>query len=128
MQVPQPGSDYDKAAWYEHSPTPGEVGPSVIIGHIDSEKRGPSVFFRLGAMKPGDTVSVSRADGTTAVFAVDRVEKYPKAEFPTLEVYGNTDDPQLRLITCGGVFDEQAGNYLSNIVVYAHLTGSEPAA
>ncbi len=124
IHVPQPGPNYDKAAWYEYSPTPGEVGPSVLLGHIDSAENGPSVFYRLAEMQPGQEVSVTRADGTVAVFTVDRVEKYPKADFPTLEVYGNTPNPQLRLITCGGTFNEDSGNYRSNIVVYAHLTGS----
>lgn len=127
IHVPQPGPNYDKAAWYKGSPTPGEQGPSVILGHIDSAENGPSVFFRLGAMRPGQEVSVTRSDGTVAVFTVDRVEKYDKDDFPTLEVYGNTRRAELRLITCGGTFNESTGNYRSNIVVYAHLTGSHPA-
>lgn len=124
MDVPQPGPDYNKTGWYKHSPTPGELGPSVIAGHVDSEEQGPSVFYNLGAMKPGEQVSVTRADGTVAEFTVDRVEQYEKDQFPTLAVYGNTDTAQLRLITCGGEFDDQSNNYLDNIVVYAHLTGS----
>ncbi|WP_116051267.1 class F sortase [Amycolatopsis palatopharyngis] len=125
MEVPQPGPDYDKTGWYKHSPTPGELGPSVIAGHVDSAEKGPSVFFRLGAMQAGDQVSVTRADGTVAEFTVDRVEQYEKDQFPTLDVYGNTDTAQLRLITCGGEFDDQTDNYLDNIVVYAHFTGSD---
>lgn len=123
IEVPQPGPDYDKAAWYKNSPTPGERGPSVLLGHIDSAKNGPSVFFRLGALDDGDTVSVTRKDGTVAVFTVDRVKEYAKSQFPTLDVYGNTDDAQLRLITCGGDFNDKKDSYVDNTVVYAHLTG-----
>jgi hypothetical protein len=94
MEVPQPGPDYNKAGWYQHSPTPGELGPSVIAGHVDSEEQGPSVFYDLGAMNSGDQVSVTRADGTVAEFTVDRVEQYEKDQFPTFAVYGNTDTAQ----------------------------------
>jgi hypothetical protein len=124
-EVPPLARD-SQAGWYRDSPTPGQVGPAVILGHVDSAEYGPAVFFRLGDLRPGDEVSVARADGTTGVFRVDRVESYRKDAFPTLEVYGNTDRPELRLITCGGEFDPASRNYLSNIVVYASLTGSHP--
>lgn len=121
MEVPR-GADYDRAAWYQPSRTPGEVGPAVIVGHIDSAERGPSVFFRLGELVAGDTISVARHDGTTAVFTVDAVGSYPKDDFPSREVYGSTDHAALRLITCGGEFDDRTNQYRDNIVVFAHLT------
>lgn len=114
------------AGWYRHSPTPGERGPAVLLGHVDSAEYGPGVFFRLGALRPGDTVSVSRADHTVAAFRVTRVTSVPKDHFPTLAVYGNTDDAELRLISCGGPFDSTTRNYLDNTVVYAVLTGASP--
>ena len=119
LVVPQPGPDYDKAAWYEGSPRPGAVGPAVIEGHVDSAANGPSVFYRLGELVAGDRVEVDREDGTTAVFAVTEVRVVPKDDFPTLDVYGNTEGPQLRLITCGGPFDSSAGSYADNTVVFA---------
>jgi len=109
------------AGWYRGSPTPGELGPSVILGHVTGSA-GPAIFYRLGDMRPGDQVSVTRDDGSIATFTVDAVEQYPKAEFPTQKVYGNTDDAALRLITCGGVFVSAAVPHLDNIVVYATLT------
>ncbi|MGB8961411.1 MAG: class F sortase [Pseudonocardiaceae bacterium] len=121
MEVPQPGPLYNQAAWYRYSPTPGEIGPSVIIGHIDSAKEGPSVFFNLGALKSGQRIEIDRTDGTTAAFEVDTVESFPKHSFPTRTVYGDTDYAALRLITCGGSFDHATGNYVDNIVVFAHL-------
>jgi LPXTG-site transpeptidase (sortase) family protein len=127
IEVPQMGPNYDKAGWYKFSPTPGEIGPAVILGHIDSAKKGPSVFFHLDSMKPGEKASVTRADGTVAVFTVDRVKQYPKSNFPTLKVYGNTDSAQLRLITCGGDFNKAKRSYVDDTVVYAHLTSSHPA-
>ena len=126
IEVPPLGKD-SPAGWYKYSPTPGQLGPSVLLGHVDSAEYGPGVFFRLGALRPGNTVSVTRSDRTTAVFRVDRVVSYPKDQFPTLEVYGNTDSAQLRLITCGGRFDPQSHHYESNIVAFATLVSSHPA-
>ncbi|MDQ1745013.1 MAG: hypothetical protein QOE23_3352 [Pseudonocardiales bacterium] len=126
VQVPPLAKD-SRAGWYKYSPTPGQLGPSVILGHVDSAKYGPGVFFKLGALRPGSTLSVTRSDRTTAVFRVDRVVSYPKNSFPTLEVYGNTDSAQLRLITCGGKFDLSSRNYESNIVAFATLVSSHPA-
>lgn len=124
MEVPHPGPLYDQPAWYRYSRTPGQRGPSVIIGHVDSAKGGPSVFFTLGALKRGQRIEIARTDGTTAVFEVDSVESFPKDSFPTRVVYGDTDYAALRLITCGGSFDKKAGNYRNNIVVFAHLLGA----
>jgi hypothetical protein len=125
VEVPPLGDD-SPAGWYRGSPTPGELGPSVMLGHVDTAA-GPSVFYRLGELTAGNEVTVTREDGTAAVFSVDRVERYPKADFPTLQVYGNTNDSQLRLITCGGAFDRSIGHYVDNIVVYASLVSSRPA-
>jgi sortase (surface protein transpeptidase) len=127
VEVP-PLAEDDRAGWYRNGPAPGEVGPAVLLGHVDSARWGPGVFFELGALQPGRQVEVTRSDGSVAVFAVDRVERYAKDDFPTIEVYGNTDDPQLRLITCGGEFDAAAGSYEDNVVAYARLVSTRPAA
>jgi Sortase domain len=126
VQVPPLGRD-SYAGWYKYSPSPGQLGPSVILGHIDSARNGPGVFFKLGALRPRDTVTVTRADHTVAVFRVERVVEYAKAHFPTAEVYGNTDRAALRLITCGGRFDPSALSYQDNIVAYASLVSSHHA-
>jgi hypothetical protein len=128
LETPAPGPHYDEAGWYRYSPTPGSLGPSIIVGHLDSAANGPSVFFRLAALRQGDTVLITRADGSVAVFAVDEVHRYPKQRFPTQRVYGNTDHAALRLITCGGVFDRANGHYLDNIVVMASLIRTSRAA
>ncbi|SDQ78006.1 class F sortase [Quadrisphaera sp. DSM 44207] len=117
LQVPV---DDALAGWYEHAPTPGELGPAVIAGHVDS-REGPAVFYRLAEVRPGAEVVVAREDGSRAVFVVERVEQHPKDDFPTAEVYGTTDHPALRLITCGGDFDASSGHYESNVVVFARL-------
>jgi hypothetical protein len=109
------------AGWYRYLATPGEIGPSVILGHVDSARDGPAVFFRLIDLRPGDTVSVRRADGRTALFTVTRVEEYPKSAFPTEAVYGPLDHPELRLVTCGGAFDKLRRQYHGNVVAYATL-------
>lgn len=124
LEVPAPGPTYNEAGWYEYSPTPGALGPSVIAGHVDSAADGPSVFYRLGGLHRGDSVRVSRIDGRIAVFTVTDVLRFSKAAFPTQLVYGNTDRAALRLITCGGPFDSATGHYEDNIVVLASLTSS----
>lgn len=121
LEVPQPGPDYDKAAWFDRSPAPGQVGPAVIEGHVDGKAHGPSVFYRLGAIKPGNQIAITRRNSSVIRFVVYAVRLYPKKAFPTLKVYGNTRGPELRLITCGGTFDSNraAGGYTSNVVVFA---------
>lgn len=128
LQVPVPGPRYDEAAWYENSSTPGTVGPAVLLGHVDSLSGGPSVFFNLGKLRPGDEVLVTRADGLVAVFRVDGVRRYAKDDFPTQLVYGATDHAALRLITCGGDVDRATRHYRENIVVFASLVGSHEAS
>jgi LPXTG-site transpeptidase (sortase) family protein len=120
LAVPRPGPHLDQAAWFDASPTPGQPGPSVIEGHVDSEL-GPSVFFRLGAVRPGDHVLVTRRDRVVVVFEVDAVRDYPKSNFPTSVVYGgNLDRPQLRLITCSD-FDTTTHHHTGDEVVFSHL-------
>ena len=120
VQVPPLEKD-SKAGWFSYSPTPGELGPAVLLGHVDSARWGPGIFYRLGALRPSEKVDVTRADRAVVTFVVDRVESYPKDTFPSLQVYGNTLDAELRLITCGGIFDSSTRNYENNIVAYAHL-------
>ncbi len=127
IQVPSLVTSAGEAAWYEYSATPGQIGTSVIEGHVDSYQ-GPAVFYRLGALRPGDTIDVTLADGITAIFRVTGVREYPKSNFPAKAIYGATDYAALRLITCGGVFDYASGHYLSSTVVFASLTASRSAS
>ncbi|MEO6702067.1 MAG: class F sortase [Jatrophihabitantaceae bacterium] len=116
----QPPTRWDVAGWYARGVLPGNVGPAVIAGHVDSTS-GPAVFFRLRELRVGDQLVVRRQDGTRASFEVDDVHAYSKAQFPTSAVYGPAAEPVLRLITCTGDFDPNAGSYLQNLVVSAHL-------
>ena len=120
VQVPAPGPLYDQAAWYTGSARPGQRGPAVILGHIDSAANGPSVFYRLSALRPLDGFTLTRADGRTLVYRVNSVKTYPKDAFPSQSVYGPTTRPEVRLITCGGAFDARARSYVDNTVVYAN--------
>lgn len=126
VQVPSL-DDVAVPGWDTLSPAPGQQGPAVIVGHVDSAEQGRGVFYDLGALRPGDTFTVTRADHTAAVFEITGVDEYAKDDFPTLTVYGNTAGAEARLITCGGTFDEQSGDYESNIVAYARLVDSHPA-
>ncbi|MET8350107.1 MULTISPECIES: class F sortase [unclassified Micromonospora] len=120
VEVP-PLEQADQAGWYEPGPSPGETGNAVIVGHVDSAKLGPAVFFDLGSLVPGDTITVRRADGQPVAFKVDSVKSYPKTSFPTELVYGPNDRPGLRVVTCGGQFDEAVKSYPDNVVVFATL-------
>jgi len=106
-----PPSNFAQAGWFSQGPAPGEIGPAVIAGHVDSYT-GPAVFFRL----------VGRSDGTTLRFTVTRVARYPKTAFPSAEVYGPTPTAELRLITCGGQFDRSRRSYVDDVVVFARLS------
>ena len=114
LQAPE---DYNRPGWYVDGPLPGEIGPAVIAGHVDS-KSGPAVFFKLHELHSGDIVEVERGR-LWVKFRVVAVHRYPKNAFPTNEVYGPTPNPQLRLITCGGVFDNTRRSYVDNVVVFA---------
>jgi Sortase domain len=120
MQVPSLVTSADKAAWYRNSVTPGQAGTSVIEGHVDSY-HGPAVFFRLGALRPGNQVNVKLANGVTGVFKVTGVRSYAKNKFPAQTIYGPANYAALRLITCGGDFDSATGHYLGSVVVFASL-------
>ncbi len=117
LEVPPQGFP---AGWYTGAPTPGELGPAIIAGHVDWGGH-PGVFHELRDLAPGDEVAVDRRDGSTAVFRVTRVEQFPKDAFPTAAVYGDIDHAGLRLITCGGSFDRRARSYDDNIVAFAEL-------
>ncbi|WP_369699688.1 class F sortase [Nesterenkonia sp. Act20] len=119
LEVP-PGAPGSPASWYTGSPTPGEVGPAVLLGHVDDSAGQPGVFAALPQLAEGDEITVEREDGSTAVFSVTKAEQYGKNDFPTLEVYGNTDAAELRLITCDG-YNQETGEYEDNYVVYATL-------
>jgi hypothetical protein len=115
LQVP---TDSEVAGWYRLGAKPGNRGPAVIVGHVDSQS-GPAVFYRLGTLAPRDVIRVSWKSGASVSFRVYAVREYAKTAFPTRLVYGGTKAPELRLVTCGGPFDAETGHYLDNVVVFA---------
>lgn len=117
LQVPK---DFSSVGWYTAGPAPGQLGPAILAGHVDSHN-GPAIFYRLGALRPGAQIKISRIDHSTATFVVDRVQSFAKDRFPTALVYGSTNRAELRLITCGGSFDPKSGHYVNNTVAFAHL-------
>jgi hypothetical protein len=118
-----PLSRAQEPGWYRLGPAPGSRGAAVIIGHVDTAD-GPAVFHRLGELRPGDRVGVLRADGRTALFRIDSVERFGKDLFPTRRVYGDPGHAAIRLITCGGRFDRGSGHYTDNVIAFGHLVGS----
>jgi LPXTG-site transpeptidase (sortase) family protein len=112
------------AGWYKKGPTPGEIGPSVILGHVDAQKKA-AVFYDLKKLRPGDKIMVTRADKSVVTFAVQRLQEVQKSNFPNRQVYGEIlDYASLRLVTCGGDFNRQTGHYVSNVIAYARMVTS----
>ncbi|MDT7579731.1 MAG: hypothetical protein QOK35_995, partial [Pseudonocardiales bacterium] len=109
---------FDEAGWFAEGPRPGQPGPAVVLGHVDS-RTGPAMFYRVAALPRGAQIVVDRADGSTVAFRVSGTQRVPKVEFPTDLVYGPTLEPSLRLVTCGGSFDRATGTYRDNVIVYA---------
>jgi Sortase domain len=120
IQVP---GDWNQPAWFVGSPTPGAVGPAVIVGHLDSYV-APAVFWNLHRLQAGAAIVITRGDGSRLTFTVTNVIDYPQSAFPTQTVYGQTVDPELRLITCGGTYQIAQGRYDENTVVFATLTST----
>lgn len=120
LEVPEDTGSGAPASWYTGSPTPGERGPSVMLGHVNALGGAKGVFAGLRQLTPGAEINVTRADGSVAVFTVDRGAMYSKNDFPTFEVYGNTPGAELRLITCDG-YDPATGLFDDNYVIYAKL-------
>ncbi|GIH06802.1 class F sortase [Rhizocola hellebori] len=116
----------NKAFWYRNSSTPGEPGPAVFLGHVDSKDK-IAAFFYLSRIRPGNQIEVIREDRSTAIFEVSSVEQFSKSNFPTERVYGYTEEPTLRLVTCGGKYDTKTQSYVDNIVVFATMVSSLPS-
>lgn len=114
--------DFNQAGWYTRGPAPGEAGPAIILGHVDSYT-GPGVFARLATLAPGAEILVAREDGSQVRFLVERVAAFPTDAFPTEQVYGASTDPVLRLITCGGRFNLAQRRYSTNVIAFATATG-----
>lgn len=123
IQVPK---SFEKLGWYRYSPTPGELGPAVILGHVDSYQ-GPAVFFPIGQLEEGDPIEITREDGSVAAFEVTGIARYEQEGFPSHLVYGDIDHAGLRLVTCSGTFDHGTQKYSHNTVVYAKLVEPESA-
>lgn len=121
VEVP-PVTEHDRAGWYRHSPTPGQTGPSVILGHVTVGPYGDGVFRRLARLRRGERIEARLENGTTAEFTVDSVRTVAKADFPANDVYGNVNRPALRLITCGG--PRTGEEYRDNVIVFATLTST----
>ena len=119
LEVPD---DPHVAGWWIGGANPGERGPAVVVGHVDSHE-GPGAFYDLARVPVGERVSIDRADSTSVHFRVERIEEHPKDDFPTTAVYGDTDAPTLRLITCAGEFDPDARSYEDNVIVFLELEG-----
>jgi hypothetical protein len=123
METPK---NFSETGWFEPGHEPGEQGPAVVVGHVDS-KTGPAVFYKLRKLRRGDMIRIVRADGSAVRFRVEGLERWPKADFPTKKVFGRTRKSTLRLVTCSGNFDPSVGHYVDNTIVYAVRVPSRTA-
>jgi sortase (surface protein transpeptidase) len=121
-----PVTRHNAAGWFDQGPTPGQYGPALIVGHVDT-RTGPSVFHDLVKMRPGQRINVRRQDGTVAIFQVNSVERFGKSKLPIERVYGDFTRPSLRLITCGGTWLGYGRGYSDNLIVFASLVASKEA-
>jgi sortase (surface protein transpeptidase) len=121
VEVP---ADADRAGWFRRGPAPGRRGSSVILGHVDSVA-GPAVFARLGELRRGDSVTVTRADGSELRFVVRALVTYARSDFPARRVYAAQGERRLNLVTCSGAYDSANGGYQANLVVYTRLPHGE---
>ncbi|WP_406093726.1 class F sortase [Streptomyces sp. NBC_01013] len=119
LGVPDP-AERNLAGWYRDGVTPGTPGNAIVVAHVDTPT-GPAAFAGLDTLRPGTRVDVRRADGKAATFRIYAIEEFEKSDFPSTRVYGPTKDAQLRLLTCGGAYDPDAGGYQSNVVAFARL-------
>lgn len=124
LEVPE---DFGVTGWYTGRAVPGDSGPSVVVGHVDSYT-GPAVFFELSRLEAGDLIQIDRSDGLVAWFQIRKLTLVDKDEFPTQQVYGDTAEPTLRLITCGGDFDNSARSYRENLIAFADHIGNSTTA
>jgi LPXTG-site transpeptidase (sortase) family protein len=124
VEVP---TDFAQPGWFNLGPAPGQLGSSVILGHVHS-RQGPAIFWRLGKLRAGDQIAVRLADGDMAHYAVTKVAAYAKADFPSRLVYAAQGRSTLQLVTCGGVYDKRNHRYLSNVVVYTSLVSTKRAS
>jgi sortase (surface protein transpeptidase) len=115
IEVPE---RFDAVGWYQFGPVPGDIGPAVVLGHVDS-KLGPAVLYPLRSLQVGDEIHIARSDGTTTTFVTERITYTTQEAFPTNAVYGDTTYPGLRLVTCSGTFDTASDRYTHNLIVYA---------
>jgi hypothetical protein len=122
---PPPFDQAGAVGWYAGGTTPGAAGTALMVGHFDTETR-PAVFYRISAMRAGETVRVLRDDGKVAEFTVDEVQVLTRDRFDARQAYGprTTGRAELRLITCGGTFDRVSRSYTANVIVSAYLTGT----
>ena len=123
VDVP-PLKRHNEAGWFDEGPTPGQFGPAIIVGHADT-RTGPSIFYRLDRMRPGQTIEVLRRDNTVAVFEVNSVEHFDKSKLPIQRVYGDYSRPSLRLVTCGGTWIGGTQGYADNVIVFASLVSAK---
>jgi Sortase domain len=116
----------NEAGWFTEGPSPGQYGPAILVGHVDTHDR-PAVFHRLQELKAGARIEITRRDQYVAVFEVNSVETFRKSDLPTKRVYDDYSRPALRLITCGGSWVGGDLGYASNIIVFASLIEAHKA-
>lgn len=124
MEVPDVHAPM-QGAWYRGTdktpaPAPGETGPSLILAHVNGGG-APGLFAHLAEIKKGSEVRVTLDDSRVVTFLIYEVQSVDKSSFPTSKVYGPTPGAEIRLVTCGGVFDSLTRSYRNNVIAYGAL-------
>ncbi len=115
MDVPP---DPDLVAWFEYGPGMGVGGNAIFAAHVDWGGV-PRVFARLNALETGDAVLIVDQRGRGFQYVVQSNRTYDANSAPVAEIFGQTVEPIITLITCGGRYQAATREYLDRIVVVA---------
>jgi Sortase domain len=108
--------------WWNGGAKPGAAkGTAILDGHINYNGVD-GVLSRIGTLNPGDTVYINgmhNSKKTRVKFSITGVRTYQKTALPYKEIFDQKSIGRIAIVTCGGPFDAQTGNYLDNIVAFA---------
>lgn len=118
LEVPR---DAATVGWFTDSPRPGEKGIALINGHYDTSTGKPAIFYELKNLSIGDEIIVFTAKSDRLVFKIEKVSSEPEKTYSFDDIYGKSDESELRLITCSGIWNKNEKTYSDRLIVFAKL-------
>jgi uncharacterized protein YgiM (DUF1202 family) len=112
-------------SWYEGTGLLHEKRRNMLYsGHVDYWDVGPAIFWNLVGVPEGTRILVLGDRGGEATYAIEYIERVTLAEMTPekmREITAPTPYEALTIITCGGEFDYNVGQYLQRDIVRARL-------